>query len=78
MPAVVVATKPVTIERPFEARGHQPAQILLRSRSTERPGPSGPHSTMMTSRASIHSTSPRIRPRSRRKGANSRVDQISP
>ena len=78
MPLVVVAMNPVTIEPPVKVL-RAPACARLRSLApTARPGPSGPHSTMMTSRASTHSTSPAMRPRSRRNGANRRVDQISP
>ena len=77
MPPVVVAMNPVTISRPVKPEGTSRLKFCsLTDHCTA--GPRGPHSTMTTSRASTQRTVPGMRPRSRRKWVNRRVDQISP
>ena len=60
------AMKPVMTSVPLKSRS---TRSLRLSRDSPHwiPGPSGPHSTMTTRRASIHCTGPRREPRSSRK-----------
>ncbi len=76
-PLVVVAMNPVTMSRPTKLGGTSFARFaVLTAHCTA--GPNEPHSMMMTSRASIQMTSPGVRWRARKYGANKRVDHISP
>ncbi len=56
------AMKPVMISVPVKSGRHQRGEVARATPPTARPGPSEPHSTTTTRRASIHCTAP-ARPR---------------
>jgi len=78
MPLTVVATKPVTIRRPVEPRRHQTPKIRLARRPLNRGPERAPFDDHDFAGVDPQDVALDAAPRSRRNGANRRVDQISP